>query len=333
MISFSSVTAPLIVGAKEFPQKMGDGLSKIFFSFVMPAYKGRYLKESIESILAQDYHFFELIIVDDSSPDNLFDIVSQYNDTRISFYRNEKNLGGTDLVAQWNHCLSYAKGEYVILATDDDLYEPNFLSSFVPLIEKYPEVALFRARILQVDGNNHIKQIDSCYKEFLKPIEFWYHFMHGMKGGIPHYIFKRDILEDKGGFVNFPMAWASDDATALMMSEFGVVTSMEHLVRFRWSDINISSNAELVREKVQARIIFSQWLQNHIIRPTGGGEWEAFFQNNVIDYLRIYQKITLIKTMKKMKFSQWLDCVKILLRCDSFTTKDKFSIIYRTIKR
>ena len=135
------------------------------FSFVLPAFKGKYLRESIGSILAQDYTDFELIVVDDCSPDSIREIVESYDDKRVSYYRNEQNIGGKDLVAQWNHCLEYAKGNYVILATDDDLYEPNFLSTFVPLIEKYPDVNLFRARILQVDSRNEIKYIDSCYKE------------------------------------------------------------------------------------------------------------------------------------------------------------------------
>ena len=172
------------------------------FSFILPAYKGRYLKESISSILKQDYTDFELIVVDDCSPDPILQMVLEFNDERITYYRNEQNIGGKDLVAQWNHCLEYAKGDYVILATDDDLYESNFLSSFVPLIKKYPDVNLFRARILQVDSHNEIKYIDSCYKEFLLPIEFRYHIMHGMKGGIPQYIFKRDALVKKGGFVH-----------------------------------------------------------------------------------------------------------------------------------
>ena len=191
------------------------------FSFVLPAYKGRYLRDSIESILRQDYQDFELIVVDDCSPDSLQEIVSSFQDSRVSYYRNEQNIGGKNLVAQWNHCLSYAKGEYVILATDDDLYEKNFLSSFVPLIEKYPFADLFRARVLVVDSENKIKEIDRCFKEHLTEAEFRYHMMHAIRGGIPQYIFRREALNAKGGFIDFPLAWGSDDATAMMMSQHG----------------------------------------------------------------------------------------------------------------
>lgn len=303
-------------------------------SFILPAYKGKFLREAINSILAQDYTDFELIVVDDCSPDSIREIVDSYDDKRVSYYRNEQNIGGKDLVAQWNHCLEYAKGDYVILATDDDLYEPNFLSTFVPLIEKYPDVNLFRARILQVDSRNEIKYIDSCYKEYLSPVEFRYHLMHGMKGGIPQYIFKRSALVEKGGFVNFPKAWASDDATALMMSDRGVVNSQEHLVRFRWSDINISGDRKYGLEKFMARLQFSRWLQQQRVETNDmADDWQRFYQQHVADYLPIYNKITLISTMNAMTWGYWIKAVKTLSNCDLFTFKDKCSVVLRSFQK
>lgn len=303
------------------------------FSFILPAYKGRYLQESIDSILAQDYHDFELIVVDDCSPDHLEVIVSKYDDARITYYRNKENIGGKDLVAQWNHCLEYAKGDYVILATDDDLYEPHFLSTFVPMIEKHPDVNLFRARILQVDSRNEIKYIDSCYKEYLSPVEFRYHQMHGMKGGIPQYIFKRSALVEKGGFVNFPKAWASDDATALLMSDRGVVNSQEHLVRFRWSEINISGDSKYGLEKFMARLQFSRWLQEQRVETAAkADDWNRFYQQHVADYLPIYNKITLISTMNAMTWGHWVKGVQMLKDSDLFSFKDKCSIVLRSLQ-
>ena len=70
------------------------------FSFVLPAYKGRYLAESIKSILAQTVTDFELVIVNDCSPDDIAGIVADNTDDRIRYFENERNIGGNDLVAQ-----------------------------------------------------------------------------------------------------------------------------------------------------------------------------------------------------------------------------------------
>lgn len=90
------------------------------FSITIPAFKRAFLHEAIESCLAQTYEDFELIIVDDASPEDLKSVVDQFDDKRIRFYRNEKNCGALNVVDNWNKCLAYAKGDYVICMGDDE---------------------------------------------------------------------------------------------------------------------------------------------------------------------------------------------------------------------
>ena len=77
------------------------------FSVAIPAYKPQFLKEAIESVQAQSFTDWELIIVDDCSPADLRSIVAPFLlDSRISYYRNEKNFGlsmwWTTGTAAWN---------------------------------------------------------------------------------------------------------------------------------------------------------------------------------------------------------------------------------------
>jgi glycosyltransferase involved in cell wall biosynthesis len=306
-------------------------MSETFFSFVLPAYKATYLDEALKSILGQSYTNFELIVVDDASMEDIKSIVDAHADARMRYYRNEQNIGGKDLVAQWNHCLQYAKGDYVILATDDDLYDSQFLQTFATLIEAYPEVNLFRARTLIVDSNGAIKDVDKCYKEYLTGTEFWYQYMHGFRGGIPQYIFKRDALNRIGGFVSFPLAWGSDDATSLSLAGNGVVNSQEHLVRFRFSDINISSDRRKAVLKFLARLLFSKWMLDHAPVVKAEGEWGEFYHRTVTDYMPIYIKITLISTLKSTNLWQWIECLPLVLRCEFLGWKDKISILGRSL--
>ena len=73
------------------------------FSVTIPTYKSRFLKEAIESVVGQTYADWELVIVDDCSPEPLKEIVEPFlSDSRISYYRNEKNCGAVNVVDNWN---------------------------------------------------------------------------------------------------------------------------------------------------------------------------------------------------------------------------------------
>ena len=125
----------------------------IFFSIAIPVYKGKYLKECISSILSQTYKNFELIIVNDFSPDDIDDIIRSFNDERISYYKNTKNIGLISLVKSWNVCLNNSKGDYFILIGDDDTIEKKFLEEFQkPDIIKYPNLDIYQCRCKIIDS-------------------------------------------------------------------------------------------------------------------------------------------------------------------------------------
>lgn len=66
-------------------------MSDIKFSIIVPAFKKQFLKECIDSILAQSYDNFEVIIINDHSPQDLDVIINNYKDERIRYYKNEKD--------------------------------------------------------------------------------------------------------------------------------------------------------------------------------------------------------------------------------------------------
>lgn len=238
------------------------------YSFVLPAYKATFLRESIDSILNQTYKDFELIIVNDASPEDLNSIVNSYNDERIQFYVNEKNIGGTDLVAQWNHCTTYATGDYLILASDDDVYHPQYLEKIDTLTDKYPEVNVFCPQVQYVNSDGElikggVKKYPRQDEDYLSQLEFTFlRFKGEVPSGIPYYIFKRDKLIDIGGFVNFPTAWFSDDATIIRMAKDGLVIHPETLFSFRHSTLNIScmqNTYHMMAQKLLATDSFYWW--------------------------------------------------------------------------
>src|SRR5574344_1437663 len=100
------------------------------YSITIPSYKSTFLNECIDSVLCQTYNDFELIILNDASPENIDDIISKYEDPRIRYYKNKINVGAVNVVDNWNKCLEYAKGNYIICMGDDDKLAPNCLEEY-----------------------------------------------------------------------------------------------------------------------------------------------------------------------------------------------------------
>ena len=100
---------------------MVDGL----VSVIMPSWNtGKYIAESIQSVLNQTYNDLELIIVDDCSTDNTDEIVRSFNDSRIIYLKNEKNSGAA---LTRNRAIREANGEWIAFLDSDDLWQPEKL--------------------------------------------------------------------------------------------------------------------------------------------------------------------------------------------------------------
>ena len=102
-------------------------------SVCVPTYKGAgCIAATIESVLAQSYANFELLIVDDRSPDDTLAVVAKYSDPRIRCLVNDKNLGAE---GNWNRCLELARGEYYKLLPHDDVLAPDCLREQVAVMQ------------------------------------------------------------------------------------------------------------------------------------------------------------------------------------------------------
>src|SRR5688572_12302291 len=115
-------------------------------SVLIPTYNyAHFLDETIQSVLDQTFTNFELVIVDNCSTDNTDEVVQKYlTDTRISFYRNETNIG---LVGNWNKCLDYARGEYIKYLCADDKFRPELLEKFVAVMDQNPGVSIMSSYV------------------------------------------------------------------------------------------------------------------------------------------------------------------------------------------
>lgn len=236
-------------------------------TIAIPAYKAKYLKEAIDSVLIQDYNNFELLIVDDCSPYNLKKIVDKYEDSRIKYFRNEKNLGSESIVLNWNKCLDYAQGDFFILLCDDDILEPTFISEMLVLTGKYPYCNTFHARNynLYPDG----KLIESpVWPEHETHEEFLCNRLAKKRHHtITEFLYRTPALKAHK-YVVFPSGFFSDNASIIQMSqEGGIVSSNKCLATFRYSEEHITSNVSPKNcwDKYQAAIQYWKWIYRYQI--------------------------------------------------------------------
>ena len=108
-------------------------------SFVVPCYKlAHLLGECVESILSQTFTDFEVLIMDDCSPDNTGEVAASFHDPRVRYIRNEPNLGH---LRNYNKGIELSRGEYVrLISADDKLRVPYVLSRYVDLMDSHPNV-------------------------------------------------------------------------------------------------------------------------------------------------------------------------------------------------
>lgn len=121
-------------------------------SIIMPSYNtGKYIAESIKSVLAQTYENWELIIVDDCSTDNTDKVVGAFLiDKRICYLKNEKNSGAA---ISRNRALREAKGRWIAFLDSDDLWKPEKLKKQISFMSQN-QYAFSYTNYIEIDENS-----------------------------------------------------------------------------------------------------------------------------------------------------------------------------------
>lgn len=270
------------------------------FSITIPAFKQKYLYEAIESCLAQTFKGFELIIVDDASPEDLKSVVERFQDSRIRYYRNEKNCGALHVVDNWNISLGNATGDYVICMGDDDRLLPNCLEEYSKLIEKYPDLDIYHGMTEIIDENGNVTNMQEARPER----EGMYSMISGRLRNsrlqyIGDWLIKRTALEQSNGYVNMPMAWGSDDLTAYTIAKNkGVANTQIPVFQYRISSLTISNSGHY-REK--SKVQFDVLNQVEVLLKNGEGKvdgTEDVFRKSMLDKMSELKRLAVGSYMR-----------------------------------
>ena len=222
-------------------------ISKV--SVCIPVYNGSpYRAESIDSVLAQTYEDFHLIVCDNCSTDNTGEIVRSYNDQRLTYVRNTENLG---LVGNANRCLELSKGEYVCIWHHDDVMLPDNLECKVHLLDENPEVGFVHSNLILIDDcgetiapeiwgdgsrRDYIEEGLAVLKKYLSKLPL------GARIFIGAVLARRKCYEKVGGFnPEFPHTNDSEMWIRMMLS-YNVACIGTPLLKYRVHPISTSSN-------------------------------------------------------------------------------------------
>lgn len=123
-------------------------------SIIMPSYNtGKFISETIKSVISQTYQNWELIIVDDCSTDNTDDVVAEYlTDKRICYIKNDVNSGAA---VSRNRALREARGRWIAFLDSDDLWAPDKLEKQINFMHKNG-YAFSYTKYIEIDEENKL---------------------------------------------------------------------------------------------------------------------------------------------------------------------------------
>jgi glycosyltransferase involved in cell wall biosynthesis len=159
-------------------------------SIAMCTYNGeRFLREQLNSLIAQDYPNLELIVVDDKSTDSTFDILQEYEKKYpyIHTIQNDKNIG---FVRNFEKAIQHCTGEYIALCDQDDIWFPHKITT---LVNNIGDAGLIYSQVKRINENGTLLDKDLIRSNSL---EGKCHLNFLFKSGIPGHLclMKKEVL-------------------------------------------------------------------------------------------------------------------------------------------
>lgn len=245
--------------------------SNFQLAIIIPAYKQTFLDRTLSSIAAQTCQDFNLYIGDDNSPYPIKAIAERYYDyfkDRLFYQNFDINIGGSNLVAQWERCIAMTRNEkWIWLFSDDDYMEANCVQLFYDEIKKNADFDIYHFNVKVINDNDKIIRIPNTYPKILSAYNYYKGKLNGKYTSlVVENIFSREIYERCNHFQNFDLAWGSDTATWTKFSqERGMKTISGSFIYWRSGKENISPDmsSPIAMRKMNALVSFLSWSHSH----------------------------------------------------------------------
>ena len=215
----------------------------------------KYLQESIDSVLGQTFTDFELIVVDDCSIDNSWNIIESYKDERLVTIRNPENK----LFYVNSIIKKVTQGKYIALQHSDDVWEPNKLAEQVAFLDMHPEcgAAFSWTRIIDEDGNSFDDESNLYCKVFEQPNRTrheWLNYVFYKANALchPSVLIRKQCYDDCGLYRYGFLQLADYDMWIRLCLKYEIHVFPQKLIHYRVR--HKEANASALRQDTRIRI-------------------------------------------------------------------------------
>ncbi|MBE1426050.1 glycosyltransferase involved in cell wall biosynthesis [Desulfomicrobium macestii] len=233
-----------------------------FISICIPTYnRDKYIKESIESALAQNYDKFEIVIVDDGSTDNTENIVRSIKSDKIRYVKKEhSNAPDTR-----NICIQEAEGEFILWLDSDDHLAIDLLTRFQELLADFPDIDVCYGDVLPFGNTGTFANKTIRYADYYKKNnELLAELVTGNKIPNPGTFIRKDLF-NRVGVYDIQFKRAHDYEFWIRSAPVAKFKHIEGIsVRWRWHESNMSASNKILDTSYESSIL-KKLVQQHPI--------------------------------------------------------------------
>ena len=208
----------------------------------IPSYNyGRFIGQTIESVLAQDYPDYEVLVIDDASKDDSAEVVGRYRDPRIQYIQNSTNIGQ---FATINKALHLGRGEYFINLASDDIWYPGLLRRAVNLLETHPKLMAVHTAEYCIDpGGRKLTINTAAYPAYAEGAEALQAFFRGgWHFSFSSCVMRRSIALRRGGFEKEFGEFADSAMFVRLCGSGDIAFQRDCLLGYRLHGTSVSDN-------------------------------------------------------------------------------------------
>ncbi len=263
--------------------KRSEGKIHMKYSFIVPTYNSeRWIQPCINSILAQTFSEFDLIILDSGSTDSTMEWIRSIEDSRIRIYTTNVRLG---IVENWKRITTIPRNEFMTIMGHDDILYPHYLATVNELIERFPDAGLYQTHFNFIEGEGRLIRICRPMKMHITPAAFLEAVLQNtIEVTATGFMMRSKMYDAIGGIPDYPnLLYADIELWLKLILQNYLAVASETGFEFRFHIDNTSKSSGEIRLIAFDRMVdFLNQLKNE------NAEYKLIIERNATAFFKSY---------------------------------------------